>query len=205
MIGHVKQSSIKKECSVIIGAWIANKASSADVLQKKSPVSAEMQTCSQQKINIIKSKQCQQCPNFFENAAIFFCYICSQNICSKTISKIVGFSMINIIDQKEAVAETLQNCRIITSFSAVRWQEEDATYGGIRLWIAFIHYRLFSILTGDTLSFSYRFHHWLMLYTLGQYIVDVQSSTTSDGFSTIFIFGIWKETLWKRYLLHRMW
>ena len=29
-----------------------------------------------------------------------------------------------------------------------------------------------------------------MLYTLGQYIVNVQSSTTSDGFSTIFIFGI---------------
>ena len=44
---------------------------------------------------------------------------------------------------------------------------------------------------GDALSFSYRFHHWLMLYTLGQYIVNVQSSTTSDGFSTIFIFGIW--------------
>ena len=32
---------------------------------------------------------------------------------------------------------------------------------------------------GDALSFSYRFHHWLMLYTLGQYIVNVQSSTTS--------------------------
>ena len=30
-----------------------------------------------------------------------------------------------------------------------------------------------------------------MVYTLGQYIVNVQSSTTSDGFSTIFIFGIW--------------
>ena len=44
---------------------------------------------------------------------------------------------------------------------------------------------------GDALSFSYRFHHWLMLYTLGQYIVNVQSSTTSDGFLTIFIFGIW--------------
>ena len=43
---------------------------------------------------------------------------------------------------------------------------------------------------GDALSFSYRFHHWLMLYTLGQYIVNVQSSTTSEGFSTIFIFGI---------------
>ena len=40
---------------------------------------------------------------------------------------------------------------------------------------------------GDALSFSYRFHHWLMVYTLGQYIVNVQSSTTSDEFSTIFI------------------
>ena len=100
---------------------------------------------------------------------------------------------------------------------------------------------------GDALSFSYRFHHWLIpladlrggardarpppggpnsfifmqfsaniwkiiallgvgappwgkswirhwiLYTLGQYIVNVQSSTTSDGFSTIFIFGIWVD------------
>ena len=46
---------------------------------------------------------------------------------------------------------------------------------------------------GDALSFSYRFHHWLMLYTLGQYIVIVQSSTTSDGFSTIVIFGIWEQ------------
>ena len=45
---------------------------------------------------------------------------------------------------------------------------------------------------GDALSFSHRFHHWLMLYTLGQYIVNVQSSTTSDGFLTIFIFGIWQ-------------
>ena len=47
---------------------------------------------------------------------------------------------------------------------------------------------------GDALSFSYRFHHWLLLYTLGQYIVNVQSGTTSDGFSTIFIFGIWLYT-----------
>ena len=29
-----------------------------------------------------------------------------------------------------------------------------------------------------------------MLYTLGQYIVNVQSSKTSNRFSTIFIFGI---------------
>ena len=29
-----------------------------------------------------------------------------------------------------------------------------------------------------------------MLYTLGQYIVNVQSSTTSNRFSTIFTFGI---------------
>ena len=43
---------------------------------------------------------------------------------------------------------------------------------------------------GDALFFSHRFHHWLMLYPLGQYIVNVQSSTTSDGFSTIFIFRI---------------
>ena len=32
-----------------------------------------------------------------------------------------------------------------------------------------------------------------MLYTLGQYIVNVQSSTTSDVFLTIFIFGICKN------------
>ena len=48
-------------------------------------------------------------------------------------------------------------------------------------------------LGGDALSFSHRFHHWLMLYTLGQYIVNVQSSTTGDGFLTIFIFGICRE------------
>ena len=33
-----------------------------------------------------------------------------------------------------------------------------------------------------------------MLHTLGQYIVNVQSSTTSDRFSTIFIFGICPHT-----------
>ena len=42
---------------------------------------------------------------------------------------------------------------------------------------------------GDALSFSYRFPHWLMLYTLGQYIVNVQSSTTIDGFSITSFFG----------------
>ena len=50
-------------------------------------------------------------------------------------------------------------------------------------------------LGGDALSFSHRFHHWLMLYTLGQYIVNVQSSTTGNGFLTIFIFGIWYSLL----------
>ena len=43
---------------------------------------------------------------------------------------------------------------------------------------------------GAALSFSHRFHHWLMLYALGQYIVNVQWSTTSDRFLTIFTFGI---------------
>ena len=43
---------------------------------------------------------------------------------------------------------------------------------------------------GAALSFSHRFHHWLMLYTLVQYIVNVQWSTTSDRFLTIFTFGI---------------
>ena len=43
---------------------------------------------------------------------------------------------------------------------------------------------------GDALSFSHKFHHWLMLFTLGQYIVNVQWSITGDGYLTIFIFGI---------------
>ena len=41
-----------------------------------------------------------------------------------------------------------------------------------------------------------------MLYTLGQYIVNVQSSTTSDGFSTIFIFGIWEPTYFMKNYTH---
>ena len=34
------------------------------------------------------------------------------------------------------------------------------------------------------------FHHWLMLYTLGVYIVNVQWSRSNDSFLTIFIFGL---------------
>ena len=37
---------------------------------------------------------------------------------------------------------------------------------------------------------SHKFHHWLMLYTFGQYTVNVQWSITGDGFLTIFKFGI---------------
>ena len=43
---------------------------------------------------------------------------------------------------------------------------------------------------GAALYFSHKFHHWLMLHTLGQYIVNVQWSTTGDRFLTIFTFGI---------------
>ena len=46
---------------------------------------------------------------------------------------------------------------------------------------------------GTAIYFSHKFHHWLMLYTLGQYIVNVQWSITGDGFLTIFKFGIRKK------------
>ena len=48
---------------------------------------------------------------------------------------------------------------------------------------------------GTTIYFSHKFHHWLMLYTFGQYIVNMQWSITGDGFLTIFKFGIcWSMT-----------
>ena len=47
---------------------------------------------------------------------------------------------------------------------------------------------------GAALSFSHKFTHWLMLYTLAEYIVNMQSSVTSDRFLTIFTFGIWTCT-----------
>ena len=43
---------------------------------------------------------------------------------------------------------------------------------------------------GTAIYFSHKFHHWLMLYTFGQYIVNVRWSMTGDGFLTIFKFGI---------------
>ena len=43
---------------------------------------------------------------------------------------------------------------------------------------------------GTAIYFSHIFHHWLMLYTFGQYIVNVQWSITGDRFLTIFKFGI---------------
>ena len=43
---------------------------------------------------------------------------------------------------------------------------------------------------GAALSFSHKFHHWLMLYTLAEYIVNMQSSMTSDRFLTILTFRI---------------
>ena len=45
---------------------------------------------------------------------------------------------------------------------------------------------------GAAISCSPKFHHWLMMYTLGQYIMNVQWSKTSDRFLTIIIFGIRK-------------
>ena len=54
--------------------------------------------------------------------------------------------------------------------------------------------------------FVHRLYYWLMLYTLGQYIVNVQRSTTSNGFLTIFTFWIcyraptvWSENVHNRY------
>ena len=48
---------------------------------------------------------------------------------------------------------------------------------------------------GTAIYFSHKFHHWLMLYTFGQYIVNVQWSITGDRFLTIFKFGIrWQRT-----------
>ena len=43
---------------------------------------------------------------------------------------------------------------------------------------------------GTAIYFSHKIHHWLMLYTFGQYIVNVQWSITGDRFLTIFKFGI---------------
>ena len=43
---------------------------------------------------------------------------------------------------------------------------------------------------GAAISRLPKFHHWLMLYILGQYIVNVRWSKTSDKFLTIIIFGI---------------
>ena len=43
---------------------------------------------------------------------------------------------------------------------------------------------------GTAIYLSHKFHHWLMLYTFGQYIMNVQWSITGDGFLTIFKFGI---------------
>ena len=40
-----------------------------------------------------------------------------------------------------------------------------------------------------------KLHHWLMLYTLGQYIVNVQWSITGEGFLTIFKFRIRNRSL----------
>ena len=54
---------------------------------------------------------------------------------------------------------------------------------------------------GTAIYFSHKFHHWLMLYTFGQYIVNMQWSITGDGFLTIFKFRIrfyfGKTFLWK--------
>ena len=43
---------------------------------------------------------------------------------------------------------------------------------------------------GTAIYFWHKFHHWLILYTFGQYIVHMQWSITGDGFLTILKFGI---------------
>ena len=48
---------------------------------------------------------------------------------------------------------------------------------------------------GAAIYLSHKFQHWLILYTLGQYIVNVQWSMASEGFLTIFKFGIRKEKI----------
>ena len=55
---------------------------------------------------------------------------------------------------------------------------------------ALIAYNAMNWPGGAAISCLPKFDHWLMLYTLGQYIVNVQWSNTSDGFLTIIIFGI---------------
>ena len=45
-------------------------------------------------------------------------------------------------------------------------------------------------LGGAAISFTHRLHHWLMLCTPGQYIVNVQWSATSERFLTILTFRI---------------
>ena len=39
----------------------------------------------------------------------------------------------------------------------------------------------------------HKLHHWFMLCTLGQYIVNMQWGRTSNGCLTVFTFGIWKS------------
>ena len=49
---------------------------------------------------------------------------------------------------------------------------------------------------GAAIYLSHKFHPWLMLYTIGQYIVNVQWSMASEGFLTIFKFGIRINLCW---------
>ena len=44
---------------------------------------------------------------------------------------------------------------------------------------------------GAAISWLHRLHSWLKLCTLGQYIVNVQWSTTAEALLTIFTFWIW--------------
>ena len=102
---------------------------------------------------------------------------------------------------------SLSPCRCTNSLVAdsLRNEEFDISYPEIFPLSTLIACNAMNWPGGDALSFSYRFHHWLMQYTLGQYIVNGQSSTTSDRFSTIFIFGIWSDYKGKWQVPNKWW
>ena len=76
----------------------------------------------------------------------------------------------------------------------LHWQllaSEAGTYPEIVPLCALIACNAMNWPGGTAIYLSHKFHHWLMLYTCGQYIVNVQWRITGDRFLTIFKFGIW--------------
>ena len=62
---------------------------------------------------------------------------------------------------------------------------QDLTYSEIVPLSALIACNAMNWPGGTAIYFSHKFHHWLMLYTLSQYIVNVQWSITHMEFLTI--------------------